>query len=129
MLAEEVIIALDFDGVLHSAPKRYDGKTDPSGPPVEGALSFCRVAAEQGYRLVVFSTRVALGDVRDRVAVGAWLREHGFRPYIQNITGQKVHAHLYVDDRGYRFDGSFGALTAFLLKNPKPGRWEKGSDV
>lgn len=50
-------IALDFDGVLHSYISGYTGPI-PMDPPVPSAQFFCQELLNQGYELVIFTTRV-----------------------------------------------------------------------
>ncbi|MEE8536912.1 MAG: hypothetical protein V3S71_02820 [Acidobacteriota bacterium] len=121
-MTKHAIIALDFDGVLHSAPNGYTGM-EPEGDPVAGALDFVKAEIAKGTELVIYTARAAISGAAAVVAVDTWLRKHGF-PYIP-VVGNKPHADLYVDDRGYRFEGDFSALTDYLAENPVPSRWEK----
>jgi hypothetical protein len=75
----------------------------------------------QRYKLVIFSVRAnEPGGVE---AIEKWLAHWEF-PAIP-VSLEKPEAAIYVDDRGYRFDGSFSTLLTYLLINPKPGRWGK----
>lgn len=95
-----MIIAVDFDGVLNSAPY-------PSiGDPVEGAVDGMRALREAGHYLVVWTCREGIEQTR---AVN-WLLARGI-PFdainanhpnnIRRHGGdcRKVYADLYVDDR------------------------------
>ena len=114
------VIGLDFDGVLH----KYTGWTGsiPKGPPVEGALSSVLWLVENGFRLFIFSTR-AYNNPEGEEGIKQWLKLHSF-PSIEVADG-KWHADLYVDDRGFRFEGpeSWKVLLNLLSVSPKPGRW------
>lgn len=125
MSHKAAIIALDFDGVLHSAPGGYTGPI-PEGAPVPGALEFVKAEYAKGTELVVFSVRAGRGGLEAVTAIELWLGDNGFPPI--PVTGTKPHADLYVDDRGWRFTGDFGELSAFVAANPIPGRWEKEPD-
>ncbi len=113
------IIALDFDGVIHD----YKGWTGPmpTGEPVPGALETVRWLKQTGYELFILSARVE--HPMGKACIEEWMHDHGF-PQIE-VTIEKKHADLYVDDRGFRFEGpqSWQALRDFLAINPKPGRW------
>ena len=114
-------IALDFDGVLHAYSEREDNFPIPGGPPVEDAAATVDWLLEQNYQLVIFSARAnEPGGVE---AIEAWLQQWGF-PAIP-VSLQKPESALYVDDRGFRFDGSFSSLVDYLTENPKPSRWGK----
>ena len=92
-------LALDFDGVLHS----YSGWAGSAmGQPVPGAVEFCRRAGKR-FHLVVYSTRALEPD--QRVQMGIWLSQHGFPAML--VTAQKPPALVYLDDRGWRFDGTW----------------------
>lgn len=120
-------LVLDFDGVIHSYTSKWTGWV-PQDPPVDGALEFVEWALGEGGfdRILVASARVKDGGGDDtqqaicpyRVeAVEQWLEYHGF-PVGKGLevhTGVgKPHADLYVDDRGYRFEGSFNHLKMFV---------------
>lgn len=119
--ARDVTVCLDFDGVLHDYKGREENFPTPGGEPVSGAKNAVEWLLEKNYALVIFSARANVyGGVE---AIEMWLHKWGF-PEIP-ISLVKPEAHLYVDDRGFRFDGSFTSVLSFLMKNPKPGRWGK----
>lgn len=150
----KVRIALDFDGVLHSYRSGYTGEI-PMDEPVEGAQLFCEMLLERGYEVVIFTTRahpnlaktqynrfVELARQNEEgkwesmgnkgltlgvVGIRQWLRHHGFPAEIVNaqVTHKKEHADLFVDDRGFRFDGSFSAVLDFLSANPECHTWTR----
>lgn len=93
-------IAIDFDGVIHQYSKGWqDGSI--YDPPMEGALEAVKRLASNN-KLVIFSTRAK--DSRMHMEMIIWLDLHGFAPYISSVTHEKVIAHIYIDDRGLRFD-------------------------
>ena len=100
---EKKTIALDFDGVLHSYTSGWTGWT-PLDMPVPGAQDFVLDLLELGYSVVIYSARFSEGVGRSGAA--RWMAEHGFPPGIHLAT-LKPQASLYVDDRGFRFEGSF----------------------
>ena len=121
--AKKPKIALDFDGVLHD----YSGWNGviPTGPPVDGALNSVNWLLNHGFDPFIMSTRAQ--EPGGREAIQSWLAEHEF-PVLE-VTHHKNHAELYVDDRGFRFEGpqSWEALLVFLQENPIPGRWGSGN--
>ncbi len=112
-------IALDFDGVLHNYTE-WTGVV-PEGPPVDGALMTVGWLLAQRYSLCIFSARA--NDQGGPEAITRWLSDNEFPPI--PVSLEKPQAKLYIDDRGFRFDGDFKKVIEFLTKNPKPGRWGK----
>ena len=123
-VAENSIISLDFDGVIHNYTG-WDGDM-PTGEPVPGALEAVRWMISAGFDLFILSTR-AHDNPAGAAGISEWLLQHGFPPI--RIANGKEHADLYVDDRGFRFEGpqSWGMLVKILASNPKPKRWGQGS--
>lgn len=119
-----VVIALDFDGVLHSYTRGYTGP-EPLDPPVEGAVEFCHWLARNGFNPVVVTARIRSGSTatRDWVVVQKWLQRHKFPP--MTVTNRKVAAALYIDDRGWRFTGPscWPVLRALLEAGAAPKTW------
>lgn len=123
-------IVLDFDGVLHSYSSGWTGPV-PIDPPVEGAVDFVRALIGRGYHVVVQTARCsAIWPEKDRAnskwALGIWLATHGFPPL--EVTGDKVPALFYLDDRGWRFTGDFQEVLDFLLANPRGVPWSAPDD-
>lgn len=109
-------ICLDFDGVLHSYTSGWNGPV-PTDPPTEGAQAFVFALRDHGYDVVIQTTRA--NTAQGLMATVEWLKVHGF-PDNLDVTHEKVPALLYVDDRGYRFEGDFGAVLKFALGNKQP---------
>lgn len=112
-------VVLDFDGVLHDDSEQvWEGPTVIKGPPVEGAARFVSWLEEQGYKPIVISARLCQNpydevyEAGDPVAVTSamrrWLDKHGMEAAeIYNPVYGKPGADLYIDDKGYRFEGIF----------------------
>lgn len=112
-------IALDFDGVLHAYHSGWTGPI-PTDPPVPGAAESVAAIRALGFRVVVFSCRALVREGRD--GIQAWLEQH--RIAVDEITGVKPHAVLYVDDRAVRFDGSWEEIVRLARDVPRP--WNAG---
>lgn len=98
-------LAIDFDGVLHPYTEGWVGPVPAPEPPMPGAEDFLRQATENGYRLVVFSTRC---DTPQGLAgTKAWLAEHGLDSFIEEVSCQKPAAIAYIDDRAVSFRGDW----------------------
>ncbi len=129
----ELIIALDFDGVLHHYSKGWTGPI-PFEEPTAGAVNFTNQLLARGYKIVIVTSRMLPeihgkhNDVEytERV-IRDWFVYHGFAPVIceAEITATKVFAHLYIDDRGCRFDGDFDRALEYVESNPALMTWTK----
>lgn len=118
---------MDFDGVLHRMPRAPRRPQDVEGEPIAGALEWVHQVLQE-YRVVVFSTRAR--TARARAAMRRWVRARAGdlwsstegRTGLEDLsyTDRKVPALLYVDDRGWRFDGRFPspAELAQLTRGP-----------
>lgn len=99
-------IALDFDGVLHSYTSGWQGATVIPDPPTEGAVEFVERLLEDGWEVVVCSTRAETPT--GRACIVMWLQENGFPVEdggIREVCHGKPPALVYLDDRALRFDG------------------------
>ncbi len=113
-------IAVDFDGVLHSYVTPWIDATTIPDPPVEGAIEWLNGIARQ-FDVVILTTRGKTDAARQ--AVCGWLRKHGYEGTFPEVTDRKVPALVYVDDRGWRFEGS-NFPTADEVHQARP--WNKG---
>lgn len=107
---ERYTVALDFDGVLHLYEKGWQGATVLEGP-TEGAQEAVAALFDMGYEVAVFSTRAETPE--GAAAIRSWLVEHGF-PSADKIpvSATKPKAVLFVDDRGFRFEGDWHSILA-----------------
>jgi len=104
-------VCLDFDGVL----AEYHGWNSKNtlGNPFPGARIFVEQVMAAGYDVVVYTTR--------RVEVVAdWLNLYGY-PLAVGVVTDKPRAMVYIDDRGFRFTGDWGAAFRAITQ---PTHWE-----
>lgn len=101
-------ICLDFDGVLHSYTTNWKSADVIPDPPVAGALEFCKSLIANNWLVYIQSVRAC--SVGGRLAMEAWLTEHGF-PSDVILTAEKPKAWVYLDDRAWLFRGSFPRLS------------------
>lgn len=107
-------IAVDFDGVIHSYTTPWQGGDIVPDPPVEGALVWLKEMTDI-YEVVILSSRARDKDGRD--AILDWLEKHLTIKFAETraklmlkwitVTATKLPAGIYIDDRGYRFEGQF----------------------
>lgn len=101
-------IAIDFDGVLADYIKGYQGK-DVFGAPIPGADNATKVLKENGWRIIIYTTRPNTEALRH------WLKENNITyDYInenpdqpEESKGCKLIADIYLDDRAISFRGQW----------------------
>jgi hypothetical protein len=92
-----MILAIDFDGVIHDKAHPQPGKR--MGFPIEGTKETMDLLREEGAYIIIFSVW-ANGDLNQR-AIETWLNYFEI-PY-DYITNVKPKADYYIDDRAIRF--------------------------
>src|SRR5690606_3471986 len=105
-------LAIDFDGVIHAYTSGWRGALEIPDPPVEGAIAWLEAAAER-FDLAIFSVRAAHPGAID--AMRAWLRAHDLAERVLERVRfpiQKPPAEVYIDDRAFRFEGTFPSFEA-----------------
>lgn len=125
-------IAVDFDGVIHSYTSPFPGVNKIPDPPVDGALDFLRSLIDAHYRVLIFSTRCIEkpGHEGGIEAMKTWLSENGLEDRYLSLlefTAEKQAAILYIDDRGWRFEGTFPTLDE--IANSKTWTGKKSSTL
>lgn len=124
------IVALDFDGVIHSYDSGWKGASVIPDPPVPGAMAFIDRLQSAGFEVAVYSSRSRY--IFGRLAMKRWLERHlvaelgdgfGHDAYAMiRWPWMKPPAFLTIDDRAITFDGQWptiGSLRAFKPWNKK----------
>lgn len=104
-------ICFDFDGVINSYTSGWQGPAVLPDPPVVGVRDLIAEIRRRGHIVVVQSTRATFDDGA-KEAIEEYLRRHNI--VVDEVTGKKPKAKLYVDDRGFRFTGDCSAVLAML---------------
>lgn len=111
-------VAVDFDGVI----SRYDGWKGPGvfGGPIEGCREELEKLKEEGWTVIIFTTRgVDIDLVRNYLVKHKIPFDHinENRPDApKNISDKKVIADCYIDDRAINFDGCWEGMAKKVLE-------------
>jgi len=103
-------LCLDFDGVIHSYTTEWQGATTIPDPPTPGAFEWIEKALDK-YKIAVYSSRS-----KEKGGIGAmkaWFIKHGMDQFTLNnleFPTEKPAAHIYLDDRGWKFEGVWPSL-------------------
>lgn len=117
------IVYVDFDGVINSYKTKFD-TANPSNlpdPPVPGAIEWLSRAVER-FHVVIFTCRMLQPE--SEAAIHNWLFKHGMPNNLVDrlaFSCTKRGAEVYIDDRAWRFEGTFPTLDE--LETLKP--WNK----
>lgn len=98
-------VAIDFDGVLHPYTAGWTGSVPADEGPVWGARETLVALRENGYKLVVFSTRADHHE--GLIGIQEWLNKWDLFRFIDRVTHEKPAAVAYVDDRAVSYQGDW----------------------
>lgn len=98
-------ILVDFDVPIHRYSKGYFN-AQIYDIPTEGAKQALQFLKNEGFEIVIFTTRVSPEEHPETYKVNAqdirnWLDKYGI-PF-NRVTSEKLLALAYIDDRGVRF--------------------------
>jgi len=105
------ILSIDFDGVIHRYSKGFQGLDNAYDPPMDGAIEALKQLKSEGYILKILSSR-------PKEAIYPWLEKYGISDLISEVSNHKFPATVYIDDRGYLFEG-WDKTIAELQNHPK----------
>jgi len=97
-LDKKNVLAIDFDGVIHRYSKGFQGLDNAYDPPMEGTKEALEELTRQGYTLKILSSR-------PKAAIYPWLEKYGMNHLIADVSNHKFPATIYIDDRGFHFQG------------------------
>ena len=108
-------VMVDFDGVI-----RQTGGVD-HGEPVPFVSDSIKKLQQMGYKVYVFSTRAAHGH---EAFIYDWLELYGIE--VDGITGFKLEADFYIDDKAIPFCGDWeNTLNVLKMCETQKDGWEK----
>lgn len=90
-----MILAIDFDGVLHDFKHPVEGRR--MGPPMTGAKEKMVALKNAGHELIVHT----VWEPKSWPTITAWLAYYAI-PY-DLVTNVKPNADIYLDDKAVRF--------------------------
>lgn len=99
-------VVFDFDGVINSYASGWKGIDIIPDPPVDGISEVMKKLKDNGYEIVIHSTRAE--NVKGKYSIAAYCKNNNI-PY-DSISETKPPALVYVDDRGLKFDGKTDKL-------------------
>lgn len=108
-------VLVDFDGVINSYRSGWKGDEVIPDPPVTGMREAIKSLREQGFEVVVCSSRAMTKPGHD--AIHCYLKKNGIE--VDGITSEKTPSVAIVDDRAICFDGDAEGLVD-KVKNLKP---------
>lgn len=123
-MKKKPILCLDFDGVIHSYTSGWKGARNIPDPPVPGALNFISEALEEGFDVVVHSSRARYwGGIS---AMRSWLQKHAGNQWDTmgpsfcdvRFARWKPPAMLTIDDRAMRFEGAWPNVKEIRIFKP-----------
>lgn len=102
-------VCLDFDGVIHQYNSRWISAATIEDAPVTGAFDFIQECLDSGFQIVINSTRCKTPEGRE--AMRRWFSDYGCKnlKYLAFLD-YKPPAVIYIDDRGFRFEGTFPSM-------------------
>jgi hypothetical protein len=112
------IIAVDFDGVIHSwVAGTYKGiATELLNPPVPGALEWLtNLVNDDRFFVTIYSVRSKVLGFEE--ALRQWFLDNGMETEVINkisVSVTKPYAFLYIDDRSWKFNGKFPSANELL---------------
>jgi hypothetical protein len=106
------ILSIDFDGVLHAYTSKWSTADVIPDPPVEGAVEFINEAVKH-FKVVIHSVRCGYTDGKQ--SMYNWFAQYGFPADKLEYSYGKPAAVMYIDDRGYHFQGKFPSIE--FIKN------------
>lgn len=104
-------ICFDFDGVIHSYTSGWKGETVISDPPVPGIRETIKTLKEDGYEIVIFTSRASSRLGREAVELYLLAKDIPFNL----VTAIKPPAKVLVDDRAINFNGDVTGLIEKII--------------
>jgi len=119
-MSKKPTIAVDFDGVIHQYVSKWTNSAEILDPPVPGAFAWLTKISED-FQVVIWTSRLTCDEdtetgwaevKRAERAIQKWFVDNGLSEDLMAsfeywTSPGKPHALIYIDDRGFRFEGRF----------------------
>jgi len=99
-------IAVDFDGVIADYSEGFKGR-GRFGMPIEGASKFLKKLRDDGWKIIIWTARDELGQVRQYLESNDIPFDHINDNPDQITNSRKCVSDIYLDDRGVTFTGDW----------------------
>jgi hypothetical protein len=119
-ITTQKIVAIDLDGTL----ARYDGWIGPEhiGEPIQAGRAICVALHGRGIKVIVYTCRTNatmndkynINTFKVRDTIREWLDKNGLGFVELSIDYGKPFAHVYLDDRGVRFNSDLKDFNKML---------------
>ncbi len=125
LLFQEKRALIDLDQTIHKYSKGY-GDGTIYDEPFKGARDAIQWLKNQGYEIVIFSTRASPGNAEEMggdhkkeiAKIETWLKHHDI--YFDRITADKIFADFYIDDKAIPIhNGNWDAVLKVVKKRMK----------
>ena len=103
-------VCIDFDGVIHSYTSGWKGASVIPDPPVKGAIEALHLYLHY-FDVAIYSSRS--GQEGGIEAMASFIEENDTHEHDYRLVDKlrfpetKPPAMVYIDDRGFRFEGVF----------------------
>jgi hypothetical protein len=120
------VLAVDLDGTI----LEYDGSfgEDEFGPRLKGMVEELQKIKDAGWQIVVWTCRPVTPKLKAHMKKNKvpydFINEH---PWNGKVDPRKIHARVYLDDKGLSFDGKRIKGLAEKVINFKP--WWRREDA
>ena len=128
-MIEKIVIAVDFDGVLHSFTSGWDGTQKILDPPNDGAIAWLQTVLEDG-RFEVYIHSCRCWTPEGKAAMYGWLAKNGIKQKLLEeiiLADRKPHARVFIDDRVIQFVGRWPTLNDLVTFKPWYEREEQSA--
>jgi capsule biosynthesis phosphatase len=114
-------ICIDIDGTICALREPHQNYKNVA--PLPGAAQKIKELRQSGNYIILNTARhmktcesnVGLVIAREGLTLLEWLKEHEFE--YDEIWFGKPYAHIYIDDKALKFEGSWDSVNETIIKN------------
>lgn len=113
-------IMIDLDGTIHKYSKGFsDGSMYDE--PFEGCKEIINLFKKDGFKVLIFTARLSSSTHSDEELesqlklIEQWLNKYEIE--VDGITAEKLPAEIYIDDKGFKFEGIWNKKMYENIKN------------